>query len=89
MITIKDKDDAISHINNLFPIGQDPEWDRVWLETIHDFGVQNLPTALLAIMAQKMAVAQGSVCIINLQQTNEPKEDVDARVKLYMSKIEK
>ena len=34
MITIKDKDDAISHINNLFPIGQDPEWDRVWLETI-------------------------------------------------------
>lgn len=64
---IVDKEDAIDHINNLFPIGQSIEWDEIWLNEIQSFGIENLPKELLARMVRLMIEDQGDSVIIDLE----------------------
>jgi hypothetical protein len=68
MITISNKEDAIEHIKNLYPIGQTNEWDLIWLDTIEEYGYENLPTKLLAIMAKKMLDYEGEDSVVELEQ---------------------
>lgn len=61
---IKDKQDALSHIKELFPIGQSDEWDNIWLSEIRDFGIENLPEELLKRMAQLMLENEGELVLL-------------------------
>jgi hypothetical protein len=67
---IRSKSDAIEHIEALYPIGRNVHWDKIWLQSIGDFGYKNLPTELLAIIAQKMVVEQGDICVVQLDETD-------------------
>lgn len=58
---IKDKRDALGHINALYPIGQTNGWDNIWLAEIRDFGIENLPVELLKRMAKLMLENEGEL----------------------------
>jgi hypothetical protein len=55
---VTDKQDALGHIDSLYPIGQSDEWDRIWLDEIDRYGIDNLPEDLLIKIAQRMVDAE-------------------------------